>query len=90
VAAHDLGLALVIKRDDVVQVTYHDEGISLVLQGKAMADAASGEPIAIENTISKKVIQAVATGPDQAVVGPEAEAIRAAQAVTPSQLAAIP
>jgi flagella basal body P-ring formation protein FlgA len=90
VAAHDLGLALVIKRDDVVQVTYHDEGISLVLQGKAMADAAGGEPIAIENTISKKVIQAVATGPDQAVVGPEAEAIRAAQAVTPSQLAAIP
>jgi flagella basal body P-ring formation protein FlgA len=71
-------------------VTYHDEGISLVLQGKAMADAAGGEPIAIENTTSKKVIQAVATGPDQAVVGPEAEAIRAAQAVTPSQLAAIP
>jgi flagella basal body P-ring formation protein FlgA len=90
VAAHDLSLALVIKRDDVVQVSYRDEGISLILQGKAMADAATGEPVAIENTNSKKIIQAVATGLDQAVVGPEAEAIRAAQTVTPSQLAANP
>jgi flagella basal body P-ring formation protein FlgA len=90
VAAHDLGLALVIKRDDVVQVSYHDEGISLILQGKAMADAATGEPVAIQNTISKKVIQALATGPDQAVVGPEAEAMRAAQPGAPSQVAANP
>jgi flagella basal body P-ring formation protein FlgA len=90
VAAHDLSTPLVIKRDDVVEVAYHDGGISLILQGKAMADAASGEPIAIQNTTSKKVIQAVATGPDQAVVGPEAEAIRAAQTASPSQVAAIP
>ena len=79
-----------IKRDDVVQVAYHDGGISLILQGKAMGDAAAGEPVAIENTASKKVIQAVATGLDQAVVGPEAQAIRAAQTNNPSQVAAIP
>jgi flagella basal body P-ring formation protein FlgA len=90
VAAHDLGTPLVIKRDDVVQVAYRDGGISLILQGKAMADAATGEPVAIENTASKKVIQAVATGFDQAVVGPEADAIRAAQSTSPNQVAAIP
>jgi flagella basal body P-ring formation protein FlgA len=90
VAAHDLSLPLVIKRDDVVEVDYHDGGISLILQGKAMADAAAGEPVAIENTTSKKVIEAVATGPDQAVVGPEADAIRAARVATTSQVAAIP
>ena len=90
VAAHDLSTPLVIKRDDVVQVAYHDGGISLILQGKAMGDAAAGEPVAIENTTSKKVIQAVATGLDQAVVGPEAQAIRAAQVNSPSQVAAIP
>jgi flagella basal body P-ring formation protein FlgA len=90
VAAHDLSTPLVIKRDDIVEVAYRDGGISLILQGKAMADAASGEPIAVQNTTSKKVIQAVATGPDQAVVGPQAEAIRAAQTPSASQVAAIP
>ncbi|HLK26608.1 MAG TPA: flagellar basal body P-ring formation chaperone FlgA [Caulobacteraceae bacterium] len=90
VATHELTMPLVIKRDDVVQVSYRDGGVSLVLQGKAMGDAATGAPVAIQNTNSKKVIQAVATGVDQAVVGPEAEAIRAAQVPTSSQVAAIP
>jgi flagellar basal body P-ring formation protein FlgA len=90
VAVHDLSNSLVIKRDDIVEVGYHSDGISLVLQGKAMADAAAGEPVDIQNTASKKVIQAVATGPDEAVVGPEAEAIRAAAQQSPSQFAALP
>jgi hypothetical protein len=37
---------------------------------------------------SKKVIQAVVTGADEAVVGPEAEALRAAHQTT-SQFAAL-
>ena len=89
VAAHDLSASLVIKRDDIVEVTYQSEGISLILQGKAMADAAAGDPVAIENTASKKVIQAVTTGPDEAVVGPEADAIRAGR-TDPAQFAANP
>ncbi|HEX4198132.1 MAG TPA: flagellar basal body P-ring formation chaperone FlgA [Caulobacteraceae bacterium] len=89
VAAHDLGNAILVKRDDLVEVSYHSDGIDLTLQGKAMADAAAGEPVAIQNTTSKKVIQAVVSGPDQAVVGPQAEAVRAA-AQTPSQFAALP
>ena len=90
VAAHDLSNAILVKRDDLVEVSYHSEGIDLTLQGKAMADAAAGEPVAIQNPSSKKVIQAVVTGPDQAVVGPEAGVVRAAAAQSPSQLAALP
>ena len=41
VSAHDLSAALVVKRDDDIQVAYHAEGVSLVLQGKAMADGAA-------------------------------------------------
>jgi flagella basal body P-ring formation protein FlgA len=90
VAAHDLSNAILVKRDDLVEVSYHSEGIDLTLQGKAMADGAAGEPIAIMNTTSKKVVQAVVTGPDEAVVGPEALAVRAAAGQTPSQFAALP
>lgn len=90
VAAHDLSNAILVKRDDVVEVSYHTDGISLTLQGKAMADAAAGEPVAIQNTASKKIIQAVVSGADEAVVGPEAEALRAATRQTPSQFAALP
>jgi flagella basal body P-ring formation protein FlgA len=90
VAAHDLSASLVIKRDDIVEVSYHADGISLILRGKAMADAAAGEPVSIQNLDSKKVIQAIAAGPDEAVVGPEADAIRAAGQVNRSQFAALP
>ncbi len=89
VSAHDLSNPILVKRDDVVEVSYHTDGISLTLQGKAMGDAAAGEPVAIQNTASKKVIQAVVTGADEAVVGPEAEALRAAAHPT-SQFAALP
>ena len=89
VAERDLSNAILVKRDDLVEVGYHTDGISLILQGKAMADAAAGDPVAIQNMTSKKVIQAIVTGPDQAVVGPEAEAIRATRQ-GPSQFAALP
>ena len=88
VASHDLSNPILVKRDDVVEVSYHTDGISLTLQGKAMADAAAGEPVAIQNMASKKIIQAVVTGADEAVVGPEAEALRAAHQTT-SQFAAL-
>ena len=83
-ATHDAIAAEVIRRDDIVQVLYHADGINLTLTGKAMAAAHAGDPVAVLNTASKKVLQAIAIGPDQAVVGPEAEQYRAA-AFTPSQ-----
>src|ERR1019366_845516 len=62
VAAHALSNPFLVKRDDVVKVSYHTDGISLTLQGKAMADGPAGEPVAIQNMASKKIIQAVVTG----------------------------
>jgi flagella basal body P-ring formation protein FlgA len=76
VLARDVTAPIVIKAGDTVAVTYADDGVSLTLQGKAMANAAAGETLNILNTASKKSIEAVATGPDQAVVGPEAQQLK--------------
>ena len=78
VASLDVTAAQVIKRDDMIAVAFHAEGMVLTLQGKALAGAAMGETLNVMNLTSKKVIQAVAIGPDQAVVGPEAEEIKSA------------
>jgi flagella basal body P-ring formation protein FlgA len=73
VSLHDVSTPIVIKKDDVIGVSFTVEGLSLTLQAKALADAAAGQPVSVVNPASKKVIQAVAVGPGQAVVGPEAE-----------------
>lgn len=88
VSLHDIAAPLVIKRDDVVQVAYDADGVTLTMQGKAIAAAAVGDPVSVLNTVSKKIIQAVASGPDQAVVGPEAQRLRAAN-TAPVQFASI-
>jgi len=85
VSGRDVTAAQVIKRDDVVQVTFRDGGVSLTLQAKAMEAAAVGETFKVQNVASKKIIEALATGPGRAVIGPEADRIRAAAA--PSTLA---
>jgi flagella basal body P-ring formation protein FlgA len=50
----DVAAAQVIKTGDMITVTYDDGGISLSLQGKAMAAAATGDLFAVQNTLSKK------------------------------------
>jgi flagella basal body P-ring formation protein FlgA len=87
VAAHDVSAPQVIKANDSVQVAYHAGAVSLVLMGKAMGSATVGEPVEIMNPVSKKVIQAIASGADEAVVGPEAEQLRARPFTTSAQLA---
>jgi flagella basal body P-ring formation protein FlgA len=77
---------MVIKRDDVISVTYEADGISVTLQAKAMQAAAVGDAFNVMNPASKKIIQAVATGPGEAVVGPRADLARAA---SPTQFAAL-
>jgi flagella basal body P-ring formation protein FlgA len=72
VEARDIAPPIVVKAGDSVQVVYADEGITLTLEGKATTNAAIGDSFGVLNTASKKLIEAVATGPDQAVVGPEA------------------
>ena len=79
VAAHDLIAARVIRRDQVISVDYVAEGVSLSLSAKAMGDAAVGDTVQVMNPSSKKIIDAVATGPGHAAVGPEADAARTPQ-----------
>ncbi|MBE7219136.1 MAG: flagellar basal body P-ring formation protein FlgA [Caulobacteraceae bacterium] len=78
VGAHDLASAKVIARGDAVDVAFEDNGITLVLQAKAQADAAVGDSLTLVNTASHKTLEAVASGPGKAVVGPAAEALRSA------------
>lgn len=73
-----------IARNDMVRVTYQVGGVNLAVMGKAMRSAGLGEPVAIMNTTSNRVIDAVATGPGQAIAGPAGDAARA----NPQQFAA--
>jgi flagella basal body P-ring formation protein FlgA len=78
VSARDISAPQVIKIGDIVTVTYEAEGIAVSLQGKAMTAAAQGDTVMIQNTSSKKVIQALASGPGQALIGPQADRMKAA------------
>ncbi len=75
-ALRDVSAPVVIKQGDTIAVTYAAGGVSLTLQAKAMGAAAVGQVFAVQNTASKKIIQAVAQGPGVAAVGPNATASR--------------
>jgi len=87
VSLHDVVAAQVIKKDDMISVAFNLGGVALTLQAKALENAVSGQPLSVMNLLSKKVIQAVAVGPGQAVVGPEAEQLRANARSSLSRLA---
>jgi len=78
VSARDVGAAQVIKTGETVTVTFQADGVALSLQGRAMNAAGVGEALNVQNTQSKKIIQALATGPGQAIVGPAADTLKAA------------
>jgi flagella basal body P-ring formation protein FlgA len=58
-------------------VAFESEGIVLTLEGKAASDATLGDTVEVINTSSKKTIEAVASAPGRAVVGPAADALKA-------------
>lgn len=78
VSQRDVTAQQVIKVGDTVQVTWSDGGITLSLQARALAAAAVGQSFNVQNPVSKKVIEAVATAPGQAVTGPDAQRLKAA------------
>jgi flagella basal body P-ring formation protein FlgA len=89
VSQSDVSTPPVIRKDEMVSVAFSAEGIKLVLQGKALSGAAMGEVVDILNPASKKIIQAVAVGPDQAIVGPEAEQLKSAGQANPKLFASL-
>jgi flagella basal body P-ring formation protein FlgA len=78
VGARDLASPQVIARNDLVEVAFVSGGVRLTVTGRATRNAAIGEPVSIMNTNSNRTIDAVATGPGKAVVGPAADIARAA------------
>ncbi|ESQ91450.1 flagella basal body P-ring formation protein FlgA [Asticcacaulis benevestitus] len=65
-----------VKRAQLVAVTWTQNGLSLTLSGLAQKDGAIGDVIQIQNTSSKKLIDAVVTGPGAAVAGQAATQMR--------------
>lgn len=79
VSTRDVSAPQVIKTGDVVTVTFEADGISLAIQGKALANGALGDTLLVMNPTSKKTLQAVVTGPGQAAIGPGADQTRASR-----------
>ena len=73
----------IISRNDMVEVAYEVGGVRLTITGRAEGNAAAGQRLAVRNLQSGRTIDAVATGPGQAVAGRSAQDARAT-----SQLAA--
>lgn len=89
VAQHDVTAPQIIKKDDVISLVYANEGVTLTLQGKAMENAIVGQVFNAINPQSKRIIQAVAMAPGQALVGPQADQLKAAARFNPAMLASI-
>jgi flagella basal body P-ring formation protein FlgA len=77
VEAYDLTSPKLIHAGDAVEVAYENDGIILTLEAKAKSDATLGETVEVTNTSSNKTIEAVASAPGRAVVGPVADALKA-------------
>ncbi|CAN5175227.1 flagellar basal body P-ring formation chaperone FlgA [soil metagenome] len=77
VAGRDLASPQVIARNDVVEVAFISGGVRLTITGRATRNAALGEPVSVMNTTSNRTVEAIATGPGKAVVGPAADLARA-------------
>lgn len=76
VGARDVAAQQVVRSGEAVTLTYEADGVSLALQGKALSGGGVGETINVQNPSSKKIVQAVVTGPGQAVVGPAADQMK--------------
>jgi flagella basal body P-ring formation protein FlgA len=60
----------------MVMVAYEADGVRLAITGRAQGNAAAGQPVAVLNLQSRRMIDAVAVGPGRAVAGPAARAAR--------------
>ncbi len=73
-----VGGPIVVHRLESVDVTWSTGGLSLTMSGVVQKDAAAGDTVAVD-LASKKVVDAVITGPGRAVFGPSADSYRAMQ-----------
>lgn len=64
----DLSEPVLVKNGATVSIVLKSGSLTLTAIGQAMSDGKNGAPIQIMNTQSKRVLQAVVTGPDQVAV----------------------
>jgi flagella basal body P-ring formation protein FlgA len=69
-AAADVMKPQIVLRNDSVTIVFQAPGLTLTLRGQAQDAGALGDTISVVNTESKRVIQAVVSGPDRVMVGP--------------------
>lgn len=74
----DISSPEVIRAGDLVEVSWSDGYVTLTMQGRAMKSAARGQSLPVQNSASKKVVEAIATGPGQAATGPQAQRLKTA------------
>jgi flagella basal body P-ring formation protein FlgA len=65
----DLVRPEIVKRDELVTMVYKVPGIVLTLRGKAMEGGAQGDTINVTNPQTKRVMQAVISGPGKVTIG---------------------
>ena len=69
-AAGDLMKPEIVARNDTVTIVYQVPGVTLTLRGEAKDSGALGDTISVVNVETKRVVQAVVSGPDRVTVGP--------------------
>jgi flagella basal body P-ring formation protein FlgA len=74
----DISSPEVIRAGDLVEVSWSDGYVTLTMQGRAMKSAARGQSLPVQTSASKKVVEAIATGPGQAATGPQAQRLKTA------------
>jgi flagella basal body P-ring formation protein FlgA len=68
--AADVMKPQIVLRNDSVTIVFQAPGLTLTLRGQAQDAGALGDTISVVNTDSKRVVQAVVSGPDRVMVGP--------------------
>lgn len=66
--AYDIQKAVVVKKGDLVTVTFAVAGLELTMQGQAQSDAGKGDTITIKNASSRRAIEARVTGAGAATI----------------------
>ncbi len=64
----DLMKPQIVQRSDTVTIIYQAPGVTLTMRGQAQDTGALGDTIGVLNAESKRVVQAVVSGPDRVTV----------------------